>query len=78
MMSSNPFWDTRTEDTSIHDLIRMEYEEIAALEGEIGFPDELLSPPMGFIPNKRGVRRGYAHPKKFIPTSLDEIEPSIK
>jgi len=75
MTSSNPFWDIRTDDASLRDLMQIEYEELAGLEGEIGIPEELLSPPVGFIPRRR---RGVARPRKFIPVSLDDILPRIK
>jgi len=79
MTSSNPFWDTRARDASLHDLMRIEYEELAGMEGEIGIPEELLSPPSGFgMLSRVRRRRGVARPKKYIPLSLDEIEPKIK
>jgi hypothetical protein len=59
--------------------MRIEYEEFTILEGEIGIPEELLSPPSGWI-HGDGTRRrrGVPRPKKFIPMTLDEIEPRIK
>ena len=79
MTSSNPFWDIRTDDASLHDLMRIEYEELTVLEGEIGIPEELLSPPSGWgILNRIHRNRRVARPRKFIPTSLDDIEPRIK
>jgi len=77
MTGSNPLWDTRTDDASLYDLMQIEYEELAGLEGEIGIPEKTLSPPSGWgAINRR--RRGISRPKKFIPISLDDIEPRIK
>ena len=81
MTSSNPDWDTRLADTSIHDLMRIEYEElVGGAEGEMGLPDDVLSPPSGFyaLNQRRKHRRAPQRPKKFIPFSLDEIEGRIK
>lgn len=63
----------------VDDLIRQSYEElVGGDEGEMGLPEDILSPPTGFYDlNKRKKVRGYARPKKYVALSLDEIEPRI-
>lgn len=74
MAHSDSKWDTRTAETDLYDLIHMEFEEVMAVEGSIGIPEETLCSPEGFVPRKRKSRSGWSRPKKFIPVDLNEIE----